>query len=168
MRRYMMDRYYHRKNEALRALGERCVNCGSTEGLQFDHADPKKKAFSLWSRTTSKEKFLKELKKCQLLCRECHIKKTIEERGQKPARGTHGTLSAYPRCGPPKCNECRRAKREWFREWRKKKGVKPRISPDHGSDAMYQRGCKCDLCRRGHAEYQREGDRRRARQRKKI
>lgn len=39
----------------------------------------------------------------------------------KQAKGTHGTISAYRWCGPPKCEACKKAKREAMRAWLKSK-----------------------------------------------
>ncbi len=33
---------------------------------------------------------------------------------------------------------------------------RPRTHPEHGCDAGYARGCRCDECRAAHAEYERE------------
>lgn len=41
-----------------------------------------------------------------------------EARVHRPAKGTHGTVSAYRYCGPPKCDECKAAKAEAQRRWR--------------------------------------------------
>ena len=120
MRRYMLRRYHLRRREAIKKLGGSCRRCGETKGLQFDHKDPKKKSFGLWCKTVSEEKFQKELKKCQLLCWRCHRDKTLEDLGRKPAKGTHGTLSAYPYCGPPKCPSCKAAKTEYMRKYFRK------------------------------------------------
>jgi len=114
MRTYMLKRYRSRRRKAIKDLGGKCVKCGSTKRLEFDHRDPKKKSFSLWCRTYSEERLAKELAKCQLLCKMCYIKKSILERGHKIAKGTHGTLSAYAWCGPPKCDACRKAKTDYM------------------------------------------------------
>src|SRR3989304_5941083 len=95
MNKYMTKRYHSRRRRAIKSLGRRCVRCGSTKRLEFDHRNRRHKSFGLWSKTYSEKKFVKELKKCQLLCKKCHIEKSILERGYKVAKGTHGTLSAY-------------------------------------------------------------------------
>lgn len=112
MRQYMKDWYDRRHAEAVMALGGHCVRCPETEGLQFDHIDPVTKSMTIakmW--TASEEKFQAELRKCQLLCAPHHLEKTLSERGQRSARGTHGTVSAYAYCEPPKCEKCKAAKR---------------------------------------------------------
>lgn len=128
MRRYMLQRYHRRMTDARRRLGGKCATCGATENLQFDHVDPTTKNFALGSEGAgvSEERFEAELKLCQLLCVRCHTRKTLTEKGMIPAIGTHGTLSAYRYCGPPKCDACKKAKREWTQVYRdRRQAVKP-------------------------------------------
>lgn len=156
MRRFMKRRYHRRRKKAIQELGGICISCGSKKKLEFDHRNPKSKSFGLWCRSVSEERFSLELKKCQLLCSKCHLLKTLSDLGRRLHKGTHGTLSAYPHCGPPKCKACKAAKAEWFRGYRKRLGYKPRKAPRHGTDAMYQRGCKCSKCLKVHREYQKK------------
>lgn len=114
MAAYMKAWYDRRRAEAVAALGGHCAHpgCEETEGLEFDHIDPKTKTMviaKMW--TASEVRFQAELAKCQLLCVPHHLEKTLAERGQRPARGTHGTITAYTHCGPPKCEACKAAKR---------------------------------------------------------
>lgn len=77
MRKYLKKRYEERRKFALEYLGNKCVNCGTIEGLEFDHIDPKKRSFTIGKRwLTSMESLISELDKCQLLCRNCHEIKT--------------------------------------------------------------------------------------------
>ena len=122
MRNYMKDWYNRRHAEAITKLGGRCAKCGSTRRLEIDHKDPatvdrrmRGGRGGMW--TASEERFQAELAKCQLLCHDCHVAKTLEDRGFKAAKGTHGTLSAYQYCGPPKCEECKAAKRAYMQEY---------------------------------------------------
>jgi hypothetical protein len=118
MAAYMKEWYERRRAEAVAALGGHCAWCDETENLEFDHIDPATKITTiskLW--TASEVRFQAELAKCQLLCVPHHIEKTLAERGFKPAKGTHGTLSAYRYCGPPKCEECKAAKREYMQAY---------------------------------------------------
>ncbi len=70
----MKARYHKRRKEALEYLGNRCVDCYSTEQLEFDHVDQTQKEFAIsrvigsapWSKIT------KELDKCVLRCESCH------------------------------------------------------------------------------------------------
>lgn len=45
--------------------------------LEFDHLDPKIKSFDIKRLTRkSKNKIIEEIAKCQILCRNCHMRKT--------------------------------------------------------------------------------------------
>jgi len=71
-----------RKNNLIKAkeyLGGKCVGCGSTTDLQFDHIDRKNKSYAITKRSLNPFESLKEeLDKCQLLCEKCHqIKTTV-------------------------------------------------------------------------------------------
>tara|TARA_B100001059_G_scaffold228954_1_gene260779 strand:+ start:102 stop:1097 length:996 start_codon:yes stop_codon:yes gene_type:complete len=61
-------------------LGGKCVRCGATEKLDFDHIIPANKSYTIGSNITcfSIEELILEVDKCQLLCRPCHIQKGIE------------------------------------------------------------------------------------------
>lgn len=55
-----------------------CIKCGSWEKLEIDHIDRTQKwSHKIWSY--SEEKRLLELAKCQVLCSDCHKKKTAIE-----------------------------------------------------------------------------------------
>ena len=69
------ERRKKRLQEMKDKLGNKCVKCGATENLQFDHIDPKTKCFNV-NPQDSWEKTLPELYKCQLLCKPCHTEKT--------------------------------------------------------------------------------------------
>ena len=62
-------------------LGGKCVKCGTTHNLQFDHIKREGKKYNIASRVHLVFTILKEeLDKCQLLCVDCHKVKTISER----------------------------------------------------------------------------------------
>ena len=118
MRAYMLKRYHERRTRAVTLLGGVCVVCGESHDLEIDHIDRKEKSFSiskLWSGR--EDRFLKELKKCQLLCRKHHQQKSIKERGWN-SRSSHGTVAAYTH-GKCRCEKCKKAKRKQMREYRK-------------------------------------------------
>ena len=77
-RNHKKKRYYETLSESMEKLGGKCVKCGATERLEFDHIDPKNKSFCITSRLLmgDREKFQEELDKCQLLCYDCHLEKT--------------------------------------------------------------------------------------------
>lgn len=110
-----MSDYRKRKELFFVLLGNQCVQCGSQENLEFDHIDPGKKKFSItrmWGY--SFKKVMEELKKCQLLCHECHQKKT----NLFSTHFIHGTLGAY-RHHKCRCDDCRRVWNEATRRWKK-------------------------------------------------
>jgi hypothetical protein len=52
-----------------------CVRCGSTDQLELDHVDQNTKAnHRIWS--WSVERRNAEITKCQILCHDCHVRKT--------------------------------------------------------------------------------------------
>ena len=62
-------------------LGGKCAQCGSTEDLEIDHVNRKKKRYRICDVVSRRLAVLKrELKKCQLLCSDCHSVKTANER----------------------------------------------------------------------------------------
>ena len=69
-----------RKQHLLERLGGKCVGCGVTENLQFDHINPEEKSFTIAAKLTSSiEVLYEEVDKCQLLCPYCHLEKTKED-----------------------------------------------------------------------------------------
>ena len=79
-RRYR-EAYDSRVQELKDYLGGECVWCETTEKLEFDHVNPNDKSFSILKRwNVSMEILIPELKKCQLLCFDCHLTKTQQAR----------------------------------------------------------------------------------------
>jgi len=66
--------HHKRKNILIEMLGGKCVDCGTTEKLQFDHINPLEKSFNI--KCVLSERTFKELKKCELRCANCHLEKT--------------------------------------------------------------------------------------------
>ena len=67
-----------------------CSHCGSNTNLTLDHIDPSKKlSHKIWS--WSEERRNEELKKCQVLCDDCHKEKTREE----GVNLEHGSCTMY-------------------------------------------------------------------------
>ena len=80
MREYILKKYHRRMAEAKQQFGNKCIVCGFTEDLEFDHIDPDKKSFTIgkmWSLSNAKLQI--ELAKCQLLCGPCHDDKHKSE-----------------------------------------------------------------------------------------
>jgi hypothetical protein len=62
-----------------------CKNCGekNINVLQFDHIDPKTKKeeiSKMVKRNAPIEEIKQEMRKCQILCFNCHVKKSLEDR----------------------------------------------------------------------------------------
>ena len=65
-------------------LGGKCIECGCTETLEFDHIDPSTKSFNISAGYIKpKEVLLEEVAKCQLLCNKCHIEKSKKDSIEK-------------------------------------------------------------------------------------
>lgn len=111
---YYLERYHRIRKEAIEILGGKCVCCGSTENLQIDHIDPKEKTLKV-AKEYANPLFWEELKKCQLLCQSCHIKKTSEEQ----RKNIHGTWGMHKRgC---RCEKCKALVANYSREYKRKK-----------------------------------------------
>ncbi len=69
-------RRYRAKAAAILRLGGKCIECGwhgNQAALQFHHTDPKKKDFIIGNVANKNWESIKvELKKCVLLCANCH------------------------------------------------------------------------------------------------
>ncbi len=70
--------------EAKLSLGGKCVWCGTTENLEFDHIDDSKKEHNVGNAVrNTREVFWNEVSKCQLLCVSCHNKRTTAQKRAK-------------------------------------------------------------------------------------
>lgn len=118
MNDYMKKRYHVRRKALIEQLGGICSKCGSKSNLQFDHIDHKTKDFDIADKlvSTSLEIIRKEIEKCQLLCKKCHIEKTIYDKRHKPWQ--HGTITGYDHC---RCELCKKAKSDYGREYKKRR-----------------------------------------------
>lgn len=69
-------RRYRTKAAAVQYLGEKCVDCGWTgnqAAFQFHHTNPKEKDFIIGNVANKSWNSIKaEMKKCVLLCANCH------------------------------------------------------------------------------------------------
>lgn len=105
-REYQRNWLSNRRKEWIDSQGGVCAECGSTENLEVDHKDKNTKTHpvaTLWSR--SKHIRDAELKKCQVLCEDCHKVKSANEAAKKQ----HGTINMYERHGC-RCIECKQSK----------------------------------------------------------
>ena len=100
MKEYMKTYSAKRRQDALDLLGGQC-NCGSVVDLEIHHVNPALKSFTIsqgWHH--SWEKILRELEKCEILCKACHI-------DHHRASNQHGTTRRYWQgC---RCDLCKKA-----------------------------------------------------------
>lgn len=115
MRGYILKKYHEIMIEAKEYLGGECVKCGSADGLEIDHIDRTTKTGEINKMVGNRAKFWAEIDRCQLLCKDCHIRKTVSERGQLYYKGMHGFLSSYRYC---KCRKCKDAMLVYYRKLR--------------------------------------------------
>src|SRR5665213_974333 len=86
---YQRERIARRREDYF--SDKHCIVCGTTDNLELDHIDPAKKvSHSIWS--WSEEHRAIELAKCQVLCHDCHVKKTKRDMGYGLI---HGTPAGY-------------------------------------------------------------------------
>lgn len=146
----MKNPYYaKRRSEFLSYLGEECVVCQATEDLNIDHIDHTLKSFSISDNWHLDWEILKEeLDKCQLLCKRCHLDKTLAEGSlskgpSNQKRLVHGSkwTHAHHKC---RCDICVAAHGT---------GKK---TPEHGTRARYLRRCRCDACKAANSKYSRD------------
>ena len=152
---YMLSRYKRRMADTINFLGGKCVRCGTTEDLEFDHVDRTSKTWTIAKiYSYSDSKFFAELKKCQLLCKKCHNIKSITDLGKAVAKGNHGTISTYKYC---KCEICVKAKADYTRA-HSKSPKKPHASElRHGSKVVYSHHkCRCNICRMANSQRARD------------
>ena len=87
----MLSPYQSRMKKLREAFGDKCVKCGATENLHFDHIDPSTKYKSIGDLATSNgfDRCYEEALKCQLICSTCHKKKSIENRDYTNSAKNH-------------------------------------------------------------------------------
>lgn len=112
---YLRNLRNQSRDVAFETLGRKCVKCGATEHLEFDHIDPTTKKFAISTMLAGKLwPLLEELKKCQVLCRKCHREKTRKENSKRQfGTGKHGTMWMYwkHKC---RCGICKEYKHQHY------------------------------------------------------
>lgn len=121
----MRTKFSRKKNReakklfAIEYLGGKCVSCGTDKNLEFDHIIPGSQKYRIavmyeWSA----KRIIEELNKCQLLCKSCHLIKTINERGDNEAE--HGTTGMYSNhdC---RCKNCKKAWSSYYKIYKSKR-----------------------------------------------
>lgn len=109
-----LPHYYKARATLISYLGGECIECGSTEDLQFDHVDPATKVYDVSSYLTRVEipsYIWEEIEKCQLLCKPHHKAKSDLELEVGHGEGKWGKRNC-------KCEPCKKRKREAMREYR--------------------------------------------------
>ena len=96
-----------------------CAKCGSVERLELDHIDPSTKvSHNIWSWSQTRREA--EIAKCQVLCYDCHKKKTaIDVQNwwtEQPNQAVCGTHSCY--ASGCRCSSCKRAHAAYNRQCR--------------------------------------------------
>ncbi len=115
MRDYNLARYHRIRAAAIEKLGGKCIDCGSSENLEFDHVDPETKERNISALLSySKQKLEIELKKCVLRCSTCHSSRTKAQREVSHGGGKTGKRGCY-------CTLCKPKKTEYNKEYRKRK-----------------------------------------------
>lgn len=80
-------RRFRVKAAAIKYLGGKCEKCnwnGNQAALQFHHKDPKQKDFTIGNvANKSWDSIKKEIKKCILLCANCHMIEHSTKNGDK-------------------------------------------------------------------------------------
>lgn len=61
--------YKNLRENAINELGGKCVKCGTTSNLEFNHIDPLNKEMEASGKSNLRKG---EYKKCELLCKSCH------------------------------------------------------------------------------------------------
>lgn len=93
MKAYQRTWLAAKRQRFVNMAGGKCVECGSTESLEFDHIDNNSKTAAVNKIMSGKiSRIIEEVLKCQLLCKECHHNKTM---GEEYLRPKHGTLVMY-------------------------------------------------------------------------
>ena len=123
MRSYIRARRKHRRAQLIELLGGKCVRCGSVEQLEFDHIDPRAKAFAVGSdMPRAWATLVDEALKCQLLCRSCHLAKGVEDRPE-PAHSYYRYWYYGYRCATCRAANARKSAIQRERKARAKVGM---------------------------------------------
>ena len=112
LRAYQREWLARRRADWLELHGP-CIKCGNDNDLQIDHIDPSQKiSHNVWSWTEKRRQ--QELSKCQVLCKACHLKKTLEQR----RKTEHGKLWMYIKgC---RCDICKKSKSESDKKYKRR------------------------------------------------
>jgi hypothetical protein len=107
LKEYQKNWVKKRRQEWINSNGP-CKVCATWENLEVDHIKREDKTMhtaSIWSRREEVRNL--ELSKCQVLCKKCHLEKTLREINCPGI--IHGTSNGYDhyKC---RCDQCKLAK----------------------------------------------------------
>jgi hypothetical protein len=127
-RAYNRERYRRLRAEYVAQLGGKCVDCGTEEDLEFDHADASSKSVEV-AKMLNYSKAVRdaEVKKCVLRCSSCHRRKSISA-GDINSVDHGGGKSGKKNCP---CTPCRERKAEYMRDYRRAIGSIPLGGSQH-------------------------------------
>ena len=90
-----------------------CVVCGSKRNLELDHIDRNTKvSHDIWSWNKKRQE--EEISKCQILCHECHSKKTYNDLYANLPK-SHGVTGYRNGCRCFVCREAQSRKNKLYR-----------------------------------------------------
>lgn len=122
MREYMANRYHSKRQGVIDRLGGKCSHCGSKKGpFHLDHIDKSKKTMRASDlHSVNDTKFENEVKNLQILCQDCHKKKTHDAWDYSTPKPRHGTywMARHYKC---QCPLCQKAYKETMKNWRDKR-----------------------------------------------
>lgn len=118
MKQYMKERYHRRRGEYIAEWGGKCVDCGSTENLEFDHINASSKMFNVAKAFAgwTDSRIRAELEKCVLRCSKHHLEKSRREDLGSVEHG--GGLTDKKNC---RCNLCAPLKNAYSRKFKERK-----------------------------------------------
>jgi 5-methylcytosine-specific restriction endonuclease McrA len=127
MAKYMKERRAKTREFAIEYLSGKCAKCGAEpdDDFQFDHIIPRKNVGGMTISSMAahgRKRLIEELDKCQLLCIDCHRKKTNIDMGYH-IEPEHGTISMYSHYNC-RCIECKKVHAKTMQEYRMKHGRK--------------------------------------------
>lgn len=112
-REYQREWHAKRRLKLVEKLGGRCVDCDTTERLEFDHDNLELKRMTVTSIISSnwnRSDIVKELENVVLRCNDCHKEKTISEYIRVHNKSRYGNGC--------RCDVCKEAHAEYMRSRR--------------------------------------------------
>lgn len=117
---YSRDRRRKKRLKFIEMLGGKCVSCGSTKNLEFDHINSDDKSLQISRHLNNQDDIIQpELNKIQLLCSKCHKTKTKDKNDYALPPAQHGSITMYKSYGC-RCPECKQASQDYY-QWQKVK-----------------------------------------------